>query len=706
VYEVCRFEPKGEPKEFRPRRSDPEPGWYIWDIEGVTRLPYRLRELKKGIAERQPIYICEGEKDVDNLAKVGVVATTNSSGSGNWAPELNQYFADAQVRIIPDNDVRGRTHCKKVGEALTGVAASISVLELPGLSQKGDASDWIVTGGTADQLRALPTQSFADWLAVQPKPEETIEERIARLAKLSPVAYEQVRASEAKDLDVRPAFLDKLVAKVRGEAAETAAAEKASSRLADPEPWEEEVDLADLLSRLVEMVKEYMVLPKGAPEIFALWVIHAFAHDCFGVSPVLAIVSPTPECGKTSLLTILWAITPRALMASNVTTASLFRVIDSRRPTLLIDEADTFLTENDEMRGVLNSGHNKIGAVTIRMVETAAGYVEKEFSTWAPKAIAQIGLLHPTLTGRSVRVELQKKRPGQKLKRLRGDQLGHLEPFKRQAARWVQDHKAELADADPAIPDELGNRPADNYRPLFAIADAAGGDWPQRIRQIALGDKVPEQELGIMLLEDIKKVFFDEDGEQRLEQITSSHLIGELVKDKERPWVAYRRGQDLSQKQLANLLRPFKIPSNNLYVGTQRPKGYKAKQFLHAFAAYLGFEPLRRYKPQETAKNDENSSATFGSSSGSKTDDFCQFSAGWSGVAAEKPENGARATNSSPDACAYCGKGGETGELPLPRMNDTGGNHYVHAVCYPDWIRGISDPRKPPDQSGPEQDFE
>src|SRR5262245_47429843 len=146
-------------------------------------------------------------------------------------------------------------------------------------------------------------------------------------------------------------------------------------------------------------------------------------------------------------------------------------------------------------------------ATIIRTVDTGEDHEPQTYSTWSPKAIAQIGALHPTLTSRAIRIELQRKRPSHKLERLRADRLDFLVPFKRQMIRWAQDHRIKVGAIDPVMPDELGNRSGDNWRAMFAIADVAGGEWPKRARAVALGDKVPVQEIAVLLLEDILKAF-------------------------------------------------------------------------------------------------------------------------------------------------------------------------------------------------------
>src|SRR5271167_227951 len=98
----------------------------------------------------------------------------------------------------------------------------------------------------------------------------------------------------------------------------------------------------------------------------ALWVLFTYLLDAFETSPRLAITAPQKRCGKTTLLSVLYQLTCRPLAAANLTPAVAFRVIEAARPTLLIDETDTFVKENDELRGVFNSGHTRTTAFVIR----------------------------------------------------------------------------------------------------------------------------------------------------------------------------------------------------------------------------------------------------------------------------------------------------------------------------------------------------
>jgi hypothetical protein len=149
LYQVERLEPKG----FRQRRPDDKGGW-INNLDGVRRVPYRLPELLAAPKD-QWVFIVEGEKDADALAKLGLVATTNSGGAGKWRSDYNAHFKGRRAATLPDNDDTGRDHVRQVARELFGVAFCVKIVELPGLPDKGDVSDWLTADGTKEQLLAF-----------------------------------------------------------------------------------------------------------------------------------------------------------------------------------------------------------------------------------------------------------------------------------------------------------------------------------------------------------------------------------------------------------------------------------------------------------------------------------------------------------------------------------------------------------------------
>lgn len=148
LFQVVRF----DPKDFRQRRPKPGGGW-DWSVKGVRVVPYRLPKLLAN--PKRAAFVVEGEKDVDALADIGVLATCNAGGAGKWTAEHAKYLAGRIVVILPDNDEPGRRHAEQVAASLHGVAAAVRIVELPGLPPKGDASDWLAAGGTKEQLTTL-----------------------------------------------------------------------------------------------------------------------------------------------------------------------------------------------------------------------------------------------------------------------------------------------------------------------------------------------------------------------------------------------------------------------------------------------------------------------------------------------------------------------------------------------------------------------
>ncbi len=185
LFQVCRM----EPKDFRQRRPKPSGGWE-WKVKGCRFVPYRLPELVKANPKR-PVLIAEGEKDADRLAVLGCLATTNPGGAGKWRPEYNEHFRGRKVIILPDNDEPGWRHANATALGLHGIAAEVKVVQLPGVPEKGDVSDWLEAGGTLDQLRKL-IESAPPWkpgpkavrarkceiLPWQPFPVDALPERV------------------------------------------------------------------------------------------------------------------------------------------------------------------------------------------------------------------------------------------------------------------------------------------------------------------------------------------------------------------------------------------------------------------------------------------------------------------------------------------------------------------------------------------------
>lgn len=406
------------------------------------------------------------------------------------------------------------------------------------------------------------------------KPVPTRQDEIKKLAKLDPIEYDQIRIERANGLGIRPATLDKEVKKLRPPQDDTAA-----DLFNDAEPWSEPVNGPELLSEISSAVSRYVYLSGNSVDAITLWAIHAHAFRAFLHSPRLNPYSPEKGCGKTTLLDVLQALTPKALRTENVTTAVLFRLIDAQAPTLLIDEYDTFLKDNEELRGALNAGHRR-GGRHLRC-EGDDNQI-KAFSTFAPVALAGIRELPGTLSDRSIKIRMQRAKPNEIKERFDSRSAASLGDLKRKAARWAQDHLSQLEQADPDM-GNLYNRVADNWRPLFAIAALIGGGWPERVQQAAaeLNQDTDAQGTAVLLLEDMKELFSERD------KLTSADICDHLAGLKERPWPEWNHGKPINPQQISKLLRPFGIKPAVIRVGSKTPRGYERQQFVEAFDRYL-----------------------------------------------------------------------------------------------------------------------
>ncbi|MBU4399979.1 MAG: hypothetical protein KKE86_11670, partial [Planctomycetes bacterium] len=149
LFQVVRF----DPKDFRQRRPKEGGGWE-WKLGDTKRVLFRLPELLAA-DPAATVFVVEGEKDCDRLAALGLVATTCCGGAGKWRAEYNVHFAGRPVVVLPDADAPGRKHAQQVAAALHGTAASVKVVKLPGIADKGDVSDWLDAGRTTDELTKL-----------------------------------------------------------------------------------------------------------------------------------------------------------------------------------------------------------------------------------------------------------------------------------------------------------------------------------------------------------------------------------------------------------------------------------------------------------------------------------------------------------------------------------------------------------------------
>ena len=493
----------------------------------------------------RPLVVTEGPLKADAAVSAGLDAVAllgvwNWKSGGVVLPDI-EYVALKGRRVVVafDSDaiLKPQVHeaMGRLGAVLAHRGAEVLFAYLPAgpAGAKIGLDDWLAAGGTADAL----------WELCSPE--------LRRLAGTEDTGEEDIDTYD--DVDEEPG--------------------------------------AALIADVAHLLRRFVVFPSEHAQIAAaLWVVHAHAADCAESTPRLAVLSPEKQSGKTRLLEVLELLVPRPLRPANMTAAALYRMIAARQPTVLFDEIDaTFgpkAGDHEELRAVLNAGHRR-GATVARCVGDGASMEVVEFPAFAPVALAGIGDLPDTILDRSIPIKMRRRARDEKVAPFRHrDAQVDADPIRRRLAAWAMRNADVLTEAVPVMPAGVTDRPADVWEPLLAIADRAGGNWPDRARAAAVAliaeaaESTPS--LGVRLLADCKTVFFGTT--EKL--LSSSDLAEKLTKLDEAPW-GDLRGRALDTRGLARRLRPYDIRPHNVRIGAAVPKGYDRADFHDAWARYL-----------------------------------------------------------------------------------------------------------------------
>jgi putative DNA primase/helicase len=433
------------------------------------------------------------------------------------------------------------------------------------------------------------------------------DETLSRLAAMPPLEYERIREAEAKRLGLpRISALDKLVEERRAANPRNDSLQGEAVSFPEIEPWPEPVNGADVLDEISRRLAHYVWFPAGtsAADTLALWAAYTHCYHVFDCAPLLHCSSPEKRSGKTITLEVLALFVPRPLSVDNVSTAALFRVTAQHKPILLADECDTWLPNNEELRGLFNSGYRR-NKKYMRCV--GDDQEPRLFDCFTPKALGGIGLLPGTMLDRAIPVRLERAKKGEVQARFDSRNVEIETVLCRKLARFIADNRARLEGCDPKLPDNLYDRGADNWRPLFAIAEIASADWPQRCadasRKLLTSLTEDVETLRVMLLTDLQQIFAgnwprpaEDEEPQLLERIFSKDLCEKLAEMKDRPWPEVSRGnKPITERWLARNLAAFGIGSKNVRIGDEQSKGYEAADFKSAFERYvIGVPPLSK----------------------------------------------------------------------------------------------------------------
>jgi putative DNA primase/helicase len=418
-----------------------------------------------------------------------------------------------------------------------------------------------------------------------------INEELQRLSKLNPIEYDRVREEEAKRLGVRVSVLDKEVSRARESSGEPLKGRALEFYI--PEPWNEPVDGSLVLDEAYITIKRHMAISDEYAATAVLWAAHVHVFDLFSHTPRLGISAPDAECGKTVLLShMVGNLIPKPQHTENISPAPFFRLAELHRPSFLIDEADVFFRQDSDLIGAINGGWEPHGGV-IRCI--GDDHEPRHFSTHCPVAIGGIRLekiLPATTISRAIMIPLQRAMPDEITEVY--DSKKHLEGLRdigRKLARWSHDKRALIAGYEPTMPEKAINRRADKWRPLFTVAQVAGGHWPQRAISAFLAeerDDSKKMSTSQQLLSDIREVIKPHEN-----NIATDELITRLCNLDESIWEGYNfkeRDNDrrcVQPRQLSELLRGYKIKPSTIRIGGHTPKGYKVIDLNNAFKRYL-----------------------------------------------------------------------------------------------------------------------
>lgn len=349
--------------------------------------------------------------------------------------------------------------------------------------------------------------------------------------------------------------------------------------------------IADTLDAVHQFLGAFVAYPSAeARDAHVLWIAHTHCMDAWESTPRLAFLSPEPGSGKTRALELTELLVPRPVEAVNVTPAYLFRKVaaEEGRPTILFDEIDTVFgpkaKDNEEIRGLLNAGHRR-GAVAGRCVVKGKIIETEEIPAYCALALAGLGGLPDTILTRSIVIRMRRRGPAEKVEPYRrrvhgsaGDQL------RDQLRQWAPRAEPILTASWPAMPAGIFDRDADVWEPLLAVADMAGGDWPDRARVAAVAlvadTKRNTPSLGVRLLADLRTVFGFED------QLPTERILDALHKLDESPW-GDLRGKPLDARGLAQRLRPYEVKPTTIRTALSTPKGYRRTDLVDAWNRYL-----------------------------------------------------------------------------------------------------------------------
>lgn len=398
-------------------------------------------------------------------------------------------------------------------------------------------------------------------------------------------------------------------------AAEKAAAKAATGKSAGPAQWAarkpaaQPVSGARLIAEIEAAILKYVAMDKRDALVVALWILFTHVFEGAETNPFLRVISPTWNCGKTTLLKIVFRLSRSGWLVARATQAAYYRKLQVSKHTMLLDEGDAFLAENEIWRNILDGASDPDTANISVAVKIGDNWVEDTINVFAPIAIASIGRLRRmhTVESRSIAAHLQRatkeERKGLTKWRQRAAKAD-LAPLAERCARWGADNLDAFTKARPLMPEHMDGRESDKFEPLFAIAALCSPDSLERITSFVISQtEDASDEYSAMILPDIKQVFEGED----LDRILQKVLCAKLAEMEGQPWGEYGKNRKaITSFQLGPLLKPYNIVSHSIEVSDGETKkrglGYYKSDFDDAFFRYSTISDSSTREPVKTIR--------------------------------------------------------------------------------------------------------
>jgi hypothetical protein len=572
--------------------------------------------------------------EVDIFAKIGWV---NPSASANGALPVDAILPQAPPPVAEAEPQDGAA-----GEALRATGDGGSNANNGGNDGNADGGDDDAGAHIREAVKAAePPQGTIDWAnhiieryeKQLTGPDKDISkiyelpytEAAAILSIEDPARYERLKgiiksrgvsAVSLNDWSRRVREREHQIKAERKNRAGAAAKQQAKKTSLPSAEWQalssscqQRVDGNILFRDLVHGIRKFIRISEDQGIVLALWVLFTWLFEKIAeTNPFIHVVAADKNCGKSTLLKVLRRLVRGGWLIASSTKSAFIRRAQRSRFTLLMDEADSFLQENEEFRNVLDAANDPDTAVIALSEKVNDEWTPIDINVFLPLAFASIKKLRrmDTVEDRSIHIHLERATKAERqllIKASRRNLDKELKPFADRCARWATDNAAHIAKMDPKLDFEDG-RDDDKWRPLIAIADYLDVGLGEKVPTIAkriIGEAADDRTiLGVRLLHDIKAVFDqrrESYGSPDADKIFSEDLCKELVKLDDRPWKSLPAGKGrepkpIDQRRVAAILRDYRTPADcsiqslSIRIGTDTAKGYIREDFEDAWGRY------------------------------------------------------------------------------------------------------------------------